>query len=178
MIDRRSEPVEWRIAHNFARWTVPSALSRAPVRDHKKIRAALDVVSFDPLFDTGMGAIDRREFDDWHAEQVSELINHESQLTYGWAAKIIAVYLKTTCYLAGFGREGLRDVIHPPIDRELMKALRRNPWKNSQIKPLLPREPNITAIDETAYLKIMIAFTLISAEEKCRLFEVEQFWQL
>lgn len=180
MVDRTKEPVRWGIAHEFARWTTHSALRNpgAPIRKREEVHSALDTVNFDPLFDARTGAIDSHEFTDWHTGQISELLKWEKRLTYGWSAKIIAVYLKTTCYMAGYGREGLRDVIHPPIDNELIRAVKREAWRGPMIPSLLSEFRTIRDMDMMTYCNTIEAFKLIAEEMNCRLFEVEQFWNL
>ena len=46
------------------------------------------------------------------------------ELPIGWSAKLVNVFLKTTSYVGDLGREGLRDVLHPPLDTGLRKGLR------------------------------------------------------
>ena len=183
MLDRNSDPIKWGITHEFARWATHSALRNpgAPIKSRKDVYAALDVVDFDPLLDTRMGSIDSKEFVEWFTDALAKLMewDGDARLNVGWAAKIISIYLKTTCYLAGFGREGLRDVIHPPIDNQLIKALKQKSWTDPNIPLGLSKLPNtgiIRNIDGEAYTFIMKIFVLIARERNCTLFEVEQFW--
>ena len=179
MLDRNDDQVRWGITHEFARWATHSALRNpgAPIKSRKDVYAALNVVDFNPLFDTNLGPIDNSEFMQWHGETVSKLMAWDKRLSYGWAAKIIAVYMKTTCYLAGFGREGLDRVIHPPIDNELMRSLKRASWIEPGIKKFLSPFNNITRTDEDAYFEIIVGLAFIAKERNCTLFEVEQFWR-
>ena len=179
MLDRNEDQVRWGITHEFARWTTDSALSGFKRQGNKGfyVSDALNVVDFDPLFDTNLGPIGNSEFMQWHKEAVSKLMAWDKRLSYGWAAKIIAVYLKTTCYLAGFGREGLSDVIHPPIDNKLMDSLKRESWKSSMINRPLLLFASISKTNEIAYRGFLKAFELIAKERNSTLFEVEQFWR-
>ena len=180
-MDGNNKQVKWEITHQFARWATLSAfrIPGAPIKSGKDVYAALDVVDFNPLFDTGMGPINGKEFMEWHTDAVSKLMKWDARLNVGWAAKIIAIYLKTTCYLAGFGREGLKDVIHPPIDNLLIANLKKHPWKEPKITQFLSLFPNagiIKRIDEDIYPIIMKIFELIACECNCTLIEIEQFW--
>ena len=170
----------WSIAHEFARWCVRSALNSG--KDHIKSRedvyAALDSVDFQRLFDSERGIIDQREFNDWHRASVDNLImKYESKLNVGWAAKMIAIYLKTTCYLAGFGREGLGDVIHPPIDNNLVKELRKEFRSSSEVIRGLRSFKAISNMSFEDYDNIIGVFERIAHREKCTLFEVEQYFR-
>lgn len=130
MRDKEREPVAWGIANQFARWATRNA-----VHDRRKeeeggvdtsqcaVNARLDSICWDRVFDRSLGAIEPEDFEDWHAESVKKLVDGQPALSYGWAAKHIAIYLKVTCYLAGFGRDGLKNVIHPPFDGILLKAV-------------------------------------------------------
>ena len=118
------------IAHHFGRWTAYSAL-RLPgkyVKRRERVLKGLDAICFTPLFDGDHGEIDEYEFDTWHKNAVEimcQSINPtaDEQFHVGHAAKAIAVYLKTVCYLSGYGRRGLARVIHPPFDRASMKVM-------------------------------------------------------
>lgn len=46
------------------------------------------------------------------------------EASFGRAAKLIAIYLKTTIVLSGAENTTLGRVIHPPIDSILLKAMR------------------------------------------------------
>ena len=97
-------------------------------------------------------------------------------MNVGWAAKMINVYLKTTCYLSGFGREGLECVIHPPIDNILMKNLKGESWESPLIKCYLDQFESIGRIDGKVYLDIIKAFKLIARERHLKLIELEVFF--
>ncbi len=115
------------IAHQFGRWTAFSAIrSGKHVKSRDRVYPAFDAVPFTPLFNGG--AITPDEFDRWHQCAVSVMCQsvdatRNERFNAGHAAKVIAVYLKTVCYLSGYGRPGLVEVISPPFDQALMKEL-------------------------------------------------------
>ena len=90
---------------------------------------------------------------------------------------MIAIYLKTTCYLAGYGRDGLDQVIHPPLDNILMVNLRREFRHHPGIAPGLNRFSSIGVMDADDYRAIIASCRLIADEMGCSLFEVEQRWR-
>lgn len=179
MRDREREPVEWGIADQFARWATRNA-----VHDRRKeeaggvdtsqcaVNARLDSIDFARVFDGSLGAISDEDFEAWHVKSVELLMGNDPNLSYAWAAKYIAIYLKVTCYLAGFGREGLKDAMYPPFDRELFKALSRETiWKD------VPSGLGLTHIaTRKDYDDIIQRMMFIASQHRCTLFEVDQFW--
>ena len=165
MKDREREPVEWSIADQFARWATRAAVNRRPGgATQYTVNAELDSLDFDRVFDRSLGAIEPKEFGDWHAESVRKLMDNEPALSYAWAAKNIAIYLKVTCYLAGFGRDGLKNVMHPPFDGPLLKAvIHGNPVA-------------LKHIDEERYYLVLALMRVNAQKLGCTLFEVEQLW--
>ena len=188
MLDRKQEPVKWNITHRFALWT-----TRAAMRgwSHGNVSRALEAVDFDQLLNTNCGRINREQFTKWHKSEIRKLKRLEfttkggrsKSLNVGWAAKMIAIYLKTTCYLAGFGREGLAAVMHPPIDNYLREIL-LNQMSNfadagaARIRDGLGAATSISDIDEMSYDRIIEACRLLANRRGCTLFEVEQYWTL
>ena len=173
------ETPRWNITYEFARWATHSALRNpgSPIRSRAEVYTALSVVDFKFLFNKKSGPIDKSEFDTWHRDAISKLCGSNSKLQVGWAAKIIAIYLKTTCYLAGFGREGLECVIHPPIDNVLIQNLRKRSWMSPGIASGLRRFGTISGMDLECYGAIIRSFELIAKERGCTLFEVEQYFR-
>ncbi len=207
LLDRNIEPVRWQIAHSFAQWTARAATQSQGTRDRfpnkqKEINGYLGTVEFDSLFDMSLGTIEKDEFNEWHVAQVNNLMNCHPNINVGWAAKMIAVYLKTTCYLAGFGRDGLDTVIHPPFDNKLMRNMGEYAHQSlvDSIESLKDVDADlyeiafrnldgflsarredmstrIKDVDEDFYWQVLIVTCESVAEQLgCTLFEVEQLW--
>ena len=157
------------IAHQFGRWTAFSALrSGRHIKSRDRVYPALDGVPFAPLFNGG--AITPNEFDQWHKNAVSVMCqfvepNDDERFNVGHAAKAIAVYLKTVCYLSGYGRPGLSSVIHPPFDQALMKAL-------SLKGNTFPDE-----YDHDDHLQRVTKARREADKRKCLPIELEQLWR-
>ena len=125
-----------QIVVEYAKWTARAAVAAgAPIRDKKTIYRLLDGVAFGEVLSGAEG------FDTWHQRETEELcrrankhlrdVVHENgqeptKFPVGWSAKLINVFLKTAVYAGGLGREGLRDVLHPPLDNGLRKGLRKH----------------------------------------------------
>ena len=89
---------------------------------------------------------------------------------------MIAIYLKTTCYLAGYGRDGLDQVMHPPLDNILIGNLRREFGHHPKIAVGLNRFRSIGGMDTDDYRAMIASCRLIADEMDCSLFGVEQLW--
>ena len=117
------------IAHHFGRWTAYSALrSGRHIKSRDRVLSALDAVCFTHLFNQNLGEIGEPDFDAWHKDAVKVMCRHirpnrQERFHAGHAAKAIAVYLKTVCYLGGHGRPGLAQVMHPPFDKASMEVM-------------------------------------------------------
>ena len=126
-----------RILVEYAKWTALSAVrAGAPIRDRETVYRLLDGVAFSKVLDSSLGPIRCRGFNEWHTGQTEDLCERAKpdlppkwveaqgqQFPVGWGAKLINVFLKTAVYAGGLGREGLRDVLHPPLDNGLRKGL-------------------------------------------------------
>ena len=175
------------IVHEFARWTAMSALrSGCPIKSREDVDDALDVVDFNRLFDKGYGPIDKDDFTEWHRDTIDKLMKLEfdpskgsdkpRKLSFGWAAKLVAIYLKTSCYLAGLGRDGLSTVIHPPLDNRLIENLKEQFQKSPDIMSGLKRFSGIGNMDMETYEAFIKSCELVAEETGYTLFEVELYW--
>ena len=202
MLDRDSEPVKWKIAHEFAQWSTRAATQsqgsneRFPSKQ-ADINRYLDTVDFGPLFDRTLGPIEEDEFTEWHHEQVDRLQERHMNISVGWAAKMVAIYLKITCYLSGFGREGLASIIHPPFDNILMEQIAEHSFStfphdikdridDSDYQMALRNAEEVRAdllnariedIDDSLYWEVLIVNCELAADNLgCTPMEVEQLW--
>ena len=92
---------------------------------------------------------------------------------------MINVYLKTAAYVGELGRQGLRDMLHPPIDSGLWEGLEEHFKKPSDI---IDNAYCVTAIShikdyDKTYLRIIRGCKQAAQELGCRLIEVEQLWR-
>ena len=134
--------------HNFAIWTASRAVQRGFEKAKtENIRNAIN--STELLKNFSKNSISEG-FDNFHRKCAKELIINLKanyiEATYGQAAKIIAIYLKTTVILCNKGEGELCDVIHPPIDRILLKNIVK---KYPELKSL--KDENWTELNENHY---------------------------
>lgn len=181
------------ILHAYARWTALSALRQGPstrtatrnVRSKEVVYSLVDTVHFDPVLGPDLDPITCDEFEDWHEEQITGLVDQEEMgqdniygPQFGWAAKIINVYLKTACYVGDLGRPNIRQFLHPPVDRGLWRGVRQ---EFGHLDHTIERTHTVTAIrainSHERYTTIIDGFRdLAHNEAGCELIEVEQFW--
>jgi hypothetical protein len=166
------------IIATYAEWTALSALrSGAPIKSRHDVYRVLRTCSFDVLFDKSLGPISGKEFNRWHRGATAGLVEREPRLTFGWATKIINVYLKTRAYIGAQGRHHLSEALHPPIDTGLWLGLRRRFADRPDILTHTHCVERIRAITEyECYERIIRGCRLAAAELGCKLIEVEQLW--
>ena len=152
--------------------------SNAPVRARGEIYGALDAVDFAPLFRDDLGPIDSAEFGAWHKAAIAQMLNTQPRLNVGWAAKILNEYLKTKCYVGGYGRDGLADAIHPPIDNGLISGLKNQFGDNPDLSPRLDALERMSGLDTYDKYELLIQVCARAAGlSNCSLLESEQFWE-
>ena len=128
--------------HEYAVWTASRAVQRGFV-DTALLRQVLEAVNLRlKIAQLKNSQLSSAAFDDWHMKTSKKLIQKarilfkkESfmvkarivssmpEMTYGRAAKLIAIYIKT-CETISFPISALGEFAHPPIDRKLLMALR------------------------------------------------------
>ena len=131
MIQER--PARRQIILEYAKWTALSAARvGSPIRSKNAIYPLLDEVAFDEVLNRDRGAICAGDFDTWHEQETLRLCDRANDLKpevtpfpVGWSAKLINVFLKTAIYVGDLGRDGMRGVLHPPIDSGLRTGLKK-----------------------------------------------------
>ena len=163
---------------DFSRWVASCAVrSNAPIRSRSAIYNALDAVDFTPLFRLELGRIDSAEFGDWHKAAIADMRKAQPKFNVGWAAKVLNEYLKTKCYVGGYGRDGLVDVIHPPIDNGLIRGLKSRFMDNPDLGPQLNSLKLMNRLDTyDKYEALIHVCGQIAEITDCSLLESEQFW--
>jgi len=161
----------------FAEWTAFSATrSGCQIKKKEMVYPLIRTPAYSQIFHGG--PIATIEFDLWHRRNTLSICEREPVFPIGWAAKLINVYLKTKVYLAGEGRPGLIDSIHPPIDNELWKGIQLEYRNRPEI---ITKTHTVSRIKEIAsyeiYTEIINGCRLVAADRGCRLIEVEELWQ-
>ena len=164
----------------YSRWTVLSALrSRAAAKAKKDLYSLLRDDLFTDVLDASRVHICAREFEEWHTASLRWLMSRDKRLSgqYGWAAKILNVYLKTYAYVGDGGRANLRSVLHPPIDDVVWRGVARQFRHRQDVLNLTDCVTTIATITtHDLYLTIVSCLRVVASELCCSLIEVEQLW--
>ena len=169
--------VRKKIIADFSEWTAFSATrSGCPIKSRDAVYPLIRIPKYESVL-AGI-EISASEFNEWHQEATLSICVEQPVLPVGWATKLINIYLKTMVYLAGMGRPGLIQCIHPPIDSGLWKGIfteyrhRRDIISKTHI---VNRIKDIDAYDK--YMTIIEGCRLIATVRGCHLIEVEELWQ-
>ena len=183
-----------QILVEYAKWTALSAVrTGAPIRDRETVYRLLDGVTFAEV----LSGEPESSFDCWHQRATEALCcrankhlrdvaletgQDPADFPVGWSAKLINVFLKTAVYAGGLGREGLRDVLHPPLDN----GLRRGLIEHFRDQPDMVKKVDFRAIRHItdyapaaaakppAYLTVIEGCRVAAEKLDCSLIEVDQ----
>jgi len=155
--------------HNYAVWAAARAVARN-FTNTANVKSAIEETGLRRLLDNNeMFSI--ASFDQFHCETARKIIVHlkyidnglEEKATYGRAAKIIAIYIKTAIVVRDLGVSNLARIAHPPIDRILLTNA------NKEHKKLELIRYNWTQLSEDEYFELI---------EKLRSIKFESFWEV
>jgi hypothetical protein len=179
IVDKPASERRAHIIRQYAGWTALSALrSGSPVKSRKRIYPALKAVDWPTLFDRDLDPISAREFANWHRRETKALGERfEGELPVGWVVKLLNVYLKTSVYIGGLGRPGLRPLLHPPIDGGLWEGLAGRFGPDSPICRQTHAVTQIKLITSyETYLGIVAGCRAAAEQTGRELIEVEEWW--
>lgn len=165
--------------HNFAVWAAARAAQRGftGVQNLKEALEASGVQRFlpDPEFlNTTCNSFEELH-KSWCAAIVASLNARAIQnVTYGRAAKLLAVYLKSMVIVGGSAYSPIARCIHPPIDRRLLQALAGEPRYEEQ-KGTVWRQTNWTQLNEEEYYKL-IKQLRASLPTEIPFWMLEEYW--
>jgi hypothetical protein len=158
--------------HNYSVWTAARAVQRA-FTSTANIRRAIEDSSLRRFSETESD-ISEDEFEAFHRKCSNEIITSlisqsVKNVSYGRAAKIIAIYLKTSVVIASQSNDKRSLIIHPPIDSILLKNL------SIQILPQKITAKPWTQLDEAGYWSLV---SQIMAVPKAFDWTLEEHWNL
>jgi hypothetical protein len=180
-VDMNADTAEPRtiIVERFALWAAMSAARQGCELRGRKWYEHLDRVDLASLI--AAASVTQPSFREWHEREVLKLA-FGAGVPIGWAAKMVNMLTKVHIYIAGCGDASLLMVIHPPIDNNLMAAIRRRfllngPRKHARIRELCERGKTISGISTYAqYSEVIEGLVLASECLGCTLFEIERLW--
>lgn len=161
--------------HNFSVWVAARAAQRG-FSGVRLLRGAINVSHVRAFAENPSSIQTARQFDRMHRKWCSRIClflqeQGVQKVTYGRAAKMVAVYLKSMVVLtnpdsiqAGF--------IHPPIDRILLQNIAKRPDLPGP-KRLILKRSSWTKFDELEYFTVLRILRKLSAGP---LWKLEEFW--
>ncbi|WP_439882174.1 hypothetical protein ACSX1A_03215 [Pontibacter sp. MBLB2868] len=159
-------------AHRFAVWTAARAVNR-DFAGTNLIQEAIEATGLPEKLEqlVNQANLEPALYDKFHKDAVNAIVEHLSsklgadahKASYGRAAKIVAIYIKTI-FVIPDPTSTISKLAHPPIDSILLKNL------SKEYKDLKVAHIRWTKLDEADY------FSLIDSLRK-RL-ELENFWEL
>jgi hypothetical protein len=156
--------------HNYSVWTAARAAQRG-FTTTKNIKAAIDNSDLRTFAesDTALTADDFEIFHRKCCRQIIERLDKElpGKTTYGRAAKIIAIYLKTSVIIANKAVCSRSNIIHPPIDNILLSNL------TAKVKLPAIRNKRWTLLSEEGYWQLV---STIRSALKSFNWTLEEYW--
>lgn len=170
--------IHCEITDKFAKWAAFSGTrSGCPIKARRDVYPLIQLPNYDFIL-SGDKPITKDVFNKWHRKASLALLEQKPIITMGWATKIINLYLKTMVYVGQYGRPGLVEVIHPPIDQGLWRGLKGRYDDRKEITSKIFCKASIKSIIKYDDYKVIISgMELIAVMEECLLIEVEQFWK-
>ena len=146
--------------HRFAVWAAARAAQRG-FTTVGNLRQALESTDIRAFLATPQSFhVSAAEFDTvhrgWCSSIVSSLSHHQiANVSFGRAAKLVAVYLKATVIMGEGWNSSLGHNLHPPIDRILLQGLASSKRITSPHKVAWP-SINWTQLNESAYFDLIV----------------------
>ena len=145
--------------HRFAVWAAARAAQRgfATVEDLRDALEATNLRQF--VTDSSSLNIDAAAFEVQHRSWCRSIADNLSEkgvanATFGRAAKLVAVYLKSMIVLGPHAGSALATIVHPPIDRILLQNLGMSAETQSEHKKAW-LTASWTLLDEASYYSLL-----------------------
>jgi hypothetical protein len=157
--------------HRYAVWTAARAVQRN-FTTTKNIQFAIEASSLKAFLEKPI--VVPNAFEDWHRETANLLISKlggDEKCSYGRAAKIISIYLKTSVGIRFSLDHPVQVLLHPPIDRILLQNLGSEP-RFEGLEGL--KKESWTKLKEDPYWDLV---ELISSRVGYFDWRLEEFWK-
>ena len=166
--------------HRFSVWAAARAVQNRFGAKVKDLREALEncgIVEF--LNDSASMQVDQEQFDVLHRDWCVNIIDFlakkgVTKATFGRAAKLVAVYLKSMVVIGGDPDCRLAQVAHPPIDSIMLQNLSRSAEVRSPHKRKW-RFVKWTQLSEEEYYQL-VSELFVLVEPGMPLWHLEKYW--
>lgn len=165
--------------HRFAVWAAARAAQRAfaSVEQLRDAIESTDIADF--VQEEAANEITEAQYFARHSHWCSQIEIHlreEYRLnaTFGRAAKLVAVYLKSMIVVGGFNSTSLASVAHPPIDAVLLRNLSRIPDYPRELRARW-RQARWTQLNEAEYTELLLSLR-VANPEPAPWWKIEEHW--
>ena len=166
--------------HRFACWTAARAVNR-DFTSTKLVISAIENCGLRQLVENPVEVSSQEAFDRLHAQTCRAILAHWDEQSrtqpikgpsYGRAAKVVSIYLKTSIGMRELGSHLLQPFLHPPIDRVLLLAMRK------QLGYTIATLPTWIALTEVGYHEVLTRLKSWSADQPPpnELWRAERYW--
>ena len=162
---------------DFCLWaTVRAAQAGSAKAKGNEFTSALEACGLIEFLDTSNSAeCDEQQFNEKHKGWISFIRNHirskyRKEISYGIAAKLVAVFIKGYFILDGNQETSLAKVAHPPIDSFLLKGI------DEDCKTNLARSYKWQKLEEDSYFKLISELHTIKGAGP--FWAIEKYWKL
>ena len=157
--------------HNYSVWTAARASQRG-FTTTKNIKGAIDNCDLQNFSESNFD-LTHEEFEAFHRKCCRQIIawldkDMPGKTTYGRAAKIVAIYLKTSIIIVNKADCSRSKIIHPPIDNILLTNL------STKINLLAIKNKRWTLLTEEEYWQLVS--TIKSAVNSFD-WTLEEYWK-
>jgi hypothetical protein len=162
--------------HRFSTWAAARATQRKFLKTAVLQKALEDCGIREFLGEADALKTDRAQFRVRHerwCRKIADDLSYDPRATFGRAAKLVAVYLKSMVVLSQ-PDTSLARVAYPPIDRTLLQNLARAPRIHSPYKREWAKV-NWTQLDELEYYTLVDQFRDLLPDEE-PFWKLEEFW--
>ena len=155
-----------------AEWHAVAAIrSSSPLKDRGAIKQCVALIKTEELgeIESMTGIRQQEAYDLWHAKTVEGIVAKAPELSFGWAAKLVNVYIKTLAYISDDFWPKLRGAIHPAIDGMLQDMLEKEGLQKTKV--------GLKDMDREAYRRLIAEYRNVAAAQNIALVEVDKYWE-
>jgi hypothetical protein len=169
--------------HNFAVWAAARAVQRGwGGASTRVLQAALEQCGAREFAMNPNSIVPTKDaFNKKHAQWCASILEQlgnrglSQDCSFGRAAKLVAVYLKSMIVVGGFDDLPVAALIHPPIDRKLLQNMAHEFSHNRAASGWA--KCNWTKLDKKKYYRLVDQLTSAAAKSP-PLWMIEEYWLL
>jgi hypothetical protein len=165
--------------HNFAVWAAARASQRG-FTNVSTLKAALEASQLHlEIQDLSKWPVRADQFDTFHRLYCNRIVDrlggaNVANVSYGRAAKLVAVYLKSMIVVSQHAGSTFANIIHPPVDRTLLQALAKDRRFDQEFRRRC-RSLSWTTLSESQYFALIEEFRRNELDRPA-FWMIERYW--